>query len=225
MNTLILTGAIIASHQIKRNDPFVRIVDYLCAIQRWLSEPKVNHIIYCDASNCRIPPEIFPNVNFEVFSFDGSEMARDYAVGKAEAESLRIALESSRFPIKSFYKCTGRNYVKDFSRISQFVESNASNRLFLREWFQPDWADTRFFWMTKDFFREAVEPRIAELTEEFPIEALFCEFLSQAEELPEPHVVGYSGHGNYMYHEYFTSEEIRESIRIFKRFGQSAFIQ
>lgn len=224
MSTLILTGAIVTSLQIKRNNPLVRIVDYLSSIRRWIKEPKVDHIIYCDASNCSIPIEIFPDANLEVFSFDGAELAINYAAGKAEAESLRIALESSRFPIKSFYKCTGRNYVKNFNAISQGIESNKSAELYLRRWYRPDWADTRFFWMDRDFFQETVEPRHAELTHEFPIESLFHEFLPHAEELPEPHVVGYSGHVNYMYHEYFTNDEVKESIQILKRFGKEAFM-
>lgn len=227
MNTIILTGAICPSYPMQRNDPLVRLVDYLCAIRRWIDTPTLNQVIYCDASGSRIPEDVFSTEKFESLSFDASDYARRYEAGRAEAESLVFILEKSRFCFDSFFKCTGRHYVNNFSIIQQEIYQNENINLALREWYLPEWADTRFFWMTKIIFENLLQPRINELTgHDFNghvLESLFFEFLDQAKTFTEPEIVGYSGHLNYVYMTDFHANEKKQAIEIVNYFGLGHF--
>ena len=225
--TLLLTGAIRPSFPVQRSDPYTRLIDYLCAIRRWLDVPTLEHVIYCDASGCHIPENVFGSEKFESLSFDASEHARQYEAGRAEAETLAFILEKSRFQFDTFYKCTGRLFVKNFDELSHEMEEKQNIPLFLRPWYIEEWADTRFFWMTVQAFKEWIAPRIGELTGHgyhgHVIESLFHEYISNARIFSEPRLVGYGGHGNNLYEEDFFEQEKQCAEEMIQKFGPQTF--
>jgi hypothetical protein len=226
--TIILTGAIRPSWPVQRNDPMVRLTDYLCAIRRWLDVPTLKQVIYCDASGCVIPEEVLGSEKFESLSFDTSDHARKYEAGRAEAETLAFVLARSRFPCDAFYKCTGRLFVKNFDALSREMEWKQNISLFLRPWYVAGWADTRFFRVRTACFKTWFEPRIPELTGKayggHVIESLFYEYFDQAKSFAEPRLIGHGGHGNNLYDEEYSHEEIHFAHEILRKFGRETFL-
>jgi len=227
MNTIILTGAIIPSFPVKRKAPYIRLVDYLCAIRHWLNVDILDHVIYCDASGCHIPEYVFMSDKFESLSMDSSEHAKKFEAGRAEAECLHYVLDHCREKPGSFFKCTGRYYVKNISEIVRFIRFYDNVPIYLRKWYRPRWADTRFFWMKTDTFQENIVPRIQELTgvnyQGHVIESLFYEYVSQNSSFPEPYIIGRSAHLDMIYIEDFTDEDKRDAKSIIDDLGMQTF--
>jgi hypothetical protein len=228
MNTIILTGAIRPSYPVQRNNPLVRLTDYLCALRRWLDVPVLEQVIYCDASGCRIPESVFDSEKFESLSFDASDHARQYEAGRAEAETIQYVLEKSGFSFDSFFKCTGRLFVKNFDELFREMEGKQDVPLFLRPWYADGWADTRFFRITAEAFKQRIEPRITELTGQkrhgHVIESLFHEYLDRAVSFSEPCFIGHDGHQNRLYGEDFSEQEQRTASQIISRWGIAQFV-
>jgi hypothetical protein len=228
MNTIILTGAIDPSWPVTRNNPLVRLTDYLCAIRRWLEVPLLDQVIYCDAGGCTIPENVFGYEKFESLSFDASDHARQYEAGRAEAETIQYVLEKSRFSFDSFYKCTGRLCIENFTELFHEMERKQDIPLFLRPWYAAGWADTRFFRITVKAFKQWIEPRIQELTGQkrhgHVIESLFHEYLNRAVSFSEPYFIGHDGHQNRLYGEDFSEQEQRTASQIISRWGIAQFV-
>jgi hypothetical protein len=226
--TIILTGAIRPSWPVQRNDPMTRLTDYLCAIRRWLDVPTLKQVIYCDASGYVVPEEVFDSEKFESLSFDASDHARRFEAGRAEAETLAFVLATSRFRFDAFYKCTGRLFVNNFERIRSEMKLCPDTALFLRRWYLPHWADTRFFQITTDKFQQGIKPRIRELTGKVHgghvIESLFYEYFDQAKSFSEPRLTGHGGHGNNLYDEDYSHDEIHFAGEIIRKFGRETFL-
>jgi len=225
--TILLTGAIRPSWPVQRNDSVVRLMDYLCAIRRWLNVSTVEQVIYCDASGCTIPEKVFNSEKFESLSFDAATSARQFEAGRAEAETLAFVLEKSRFRFDAFFKCTGRLFVNNFVQIQQEITRMPENPLFLRPWYLAGWADTRFFRITTDQFQQWIVPRLGELTGRahngHVIESLFFEYLDRASPFSEPILAGHSGHTNQPYHTEYSPREKEQAIGIMEHFGLEIF--
>lgn len=200
MNTVILTGAIVPSCPVRRNDSGERLMDYLCAIRCWLAEPSVGRLIYCDASGCRIPESIFQSDKFESLAFDASETARHHEKGRAELDSLEFVLKHGKSDVDFFFKCTGRLYVKNFSDLEHEI-GNPCHEARLRRETTRAWADTRFFGMKRDYFFHRAVPYRSEITCQggLSIEELFFKTMTDAPEFPEPYFVGYHALSNVLY--------------------------
>jgi len=227
-NTIILTGAICPSWPVLRSDPMTRLTDYLCAIRRWLEVPALAQVIYCDASGCVIPENVFESEKFESLSFDASDHARKYEAGRAETETLVFALGKTRFQFDAFYKGTGRLFVNNFEQIQREITMAPEVPLFLRPWYVAGWADTRFFRISNTCFKQWIEPRIPELTGQhrggYVVESLFHEYLSQASPFSEPRLVGHGGHCNNLYEEDFSELEKQQAEEVILKFGLATFL-
>jgi len=226
--TLILTGAIRPSWRgIVRKAPYTRLVDYLCGIRRWLEIETLDHVIYCDASGCRIPEKLFGSEKFESLTMDASEQAGRFEAGRAELESIQFILRHSRKKIESFYKCTGRLFVENFTELQMKIIAAPNAELFLRKWYGNHWADTRFFYIKAKTFQRLVEPRIRELTGQayggHVVESLFYEFLQTAWRLPQPVFLGHNGHTGSIYDGTYTDEEVRAAMRMLSLYGLEYF--
>ncbi|MDR1383068.1 MAG: hypothetical protein LBJ67_04365 [Planctomycetaceae bacterium] len=210
MKTIILTGAIFPSCPVRRNDPKERLLDVLCAVQCWISEESLDHIVYCDASGFHIPETIFRSDKFESLSFDASETAREHEKGRAELDALYYVLQNSHYRIDSFFKCTGRLYVKNFSELRQEMYDPRHDAR-LRHDKTRFWTDTRFFWMKSNCFFENVLPYRSEITcyGGLSIEEVFYRKMKETPEFHQPRFVGYHALTNTLYDEYF-SDEIQE---------------
>ena len=226
--TIILTGAIRPAWPVLRNDPMTRLTDYLCAIRRWLDVPTLQQVIYCDASGCVIPEEVFASEKFESLSFDISELAKQHGPSMAEMLNISFILKNSRFPINDFFKCTGRIFVNNFAKMSREMEWKQDVSLFLRPWYADGWADTRFFRIRTECFKQWIEPRIPELTGYHQggqvVESLFHEYLSKANLFSEPRMVGYGGHCNNPYEEDYSDREKQYADEVIQEFGFQTFL-
>ena len=207
MNTVILTGAVIPSCPVQRNDFHERLFDYLCAIRCWLAEPSVERVIYCDASACQIQESIFHSDKFESLSFDASETARIHEKGRAELDSLEFALKNSKSKIDFFFKCTGRLYVKNFRELENIINNPQHEARLRREETRP-WADTRFFGMKADYFFRKAIPYRSQITKQggLSIEEVFYRSMVDAPDFPRPYFVGYHALSNELYDEDFDDE-------------------
>jgi hypothetical protein len=226
-DTMILTGAIRPSFSVLRNDPSTRLIDYLCAIRRWLDVPTLERVVYCDSSACAIPEHVFNSPKYEFLGLDDSEQAARYGAGKAEMTTVAFVLENSRFPIDEFFKCTGRIFVKNFEDLSREMEWKEGVSLFLRPWYAEGWADTRFFRIRAECFQTWITPRIPELTGYHHgghvVESLFHEYISQAQGFSEPRMVGFGGHCNNPYEEDFSEQEKQHAEETVRKFGSQTF--
>jgi len=225
--TMILTGAIRPSFSVQRNDPYTRLIDYLCAIRRWLDVETLDQVIYCDASGCVIPEEVFHSEKFESLNFDASEAAKQNGAGMAEMMTVSLILKNSRFQINDFFKCTGRIFVINFEELSREMEWREDVSLFLRPWYAEGWADTRFFRIRTECFKTWIDPRIPELTGYHNggqvVESLFHEYLSNAQRFSEPRMAGVGGHCNNPYEEDFSEQEKQRAEEIVRKFGSPTF--
>ena len=230
-NTIILTGAICPAFPVKRKNPYIRLLDYLCAIRRWLDVSALDQVIYCDASGSRIPEEVFSSEKFESLSFDASDLVRHHEAGRGEAETIRYILDHSGKTFDSFYKCTGRLFVQNFGEIRNDCSRKEEQDIFLRVWqdkpWMRDWADTRFFRMKSDVYRQRICPRIPELKGRayrgLVMESLFYDYYSPATSFPEPVFIGHSGHSNLVYHKEYSWDEMETAKEIVARYGVGRF--
>jgi hypothetical protein len=213
MKTMILTGAIFPSCPVRRKNPQERLLDVLCAIQCWISEESLDHIVYCDASGRHIPETIFDSGQFESLSFDASETAKIHEKGRAELDTLYYVLQNSRYRIDSFFKCTGRLYVKNFSELHQDM-CDPQHDARLRRDKTRFWTDTRFFWMKSDCFFDNVLPYRSEITRcgGLSIEEVFYRKMKEMPEFPKPCFVGYHALTNMLYDGDFNNE-IKENAQ------------
>ena len=169
MTHIILTGAVHSSikNQTRGSitDSYERLVDYLCAIRAWTEQPDISAVMYVDASGFHIP-NIFQSLKYHPFHLDLTEQTQ--VTGKGYSESLSIKHVLDLFPsIQTFYKCTGRLYIKNFSEIHKGIPLQSPyptvNYHYMPRW--PKTTDTRFFYMPTPFYLENIHPHIGEICE------------------------------------------------------------
>lgn len=84
--------------------------------------------------------------------------------GYGEGQLLKFALMNSDFlnHAKSFFKCTGKIYCRNFGEIANLIQENNIENIFWRHLDDGDpskpWADTRFFYSSKNFCEEKIIP-------------------------------------------------------------------
>jgi hypothetical protein len=133
--------------------------------------------------------------------------------GYAEGKLIAFAIENSRLLARheSFFKCTGKVLCRNFPAIDALIKDNNFSSLFWR-WFPHSVGfDARFFYVSKDFFREIMasgyvisndsEGKFAELTCAAVLDAS-C-FPGQA---GRPLLSGFAGGMNKQYKEAAPSE-------------------
>ena len=140
MNTLIVTSSILPVTEaagVKIIDPSARLFQLCCSMVSWAGVPEINNIILCDNTQ----PEYnfqplyalmkLKKKNLEVFTFAGDrKKVAEKGKGYGEGEILRYIFDHSQLirRSRSFYKVTGRIFVRNFSKIHQ--QERKSLRLF-----------------------------------------------------------------------------------------------
>ena len=214
MTHIILTGAVHSSIVNLSSDSITdsheRLVDYLCAIRAWIEQPEISTVVYIDASGFHLP-NVFQSSKYHPFHLDLSEQTK--ARGKGYSESLSIHHILRHLPsIQTFYKCTGRLYLKNFSEIHkhQPLESRCPT---INYYYKPHWpkaSDTRFYYMNTPFYLDNIHPHIDEIAENSGkccVEHIFYKYIQQYNPLPSTHFIGRSGHHGHTYNEDFTAEQ------------------
>ena len=226
--SIILTGAVIQSYRgvlnTGLNDPRERLCDYLCAIPLWLERPELDHVVYCDASGVRIPEELFENDKFESLSIDLRLLTLEKGKGPSESRSLEYVMETSPYLSENFYKCTGRLFVRNFEEIHSGIDhSSELCTLSKREWTGE--ADTRFYWLNRNYYRDRIQPYLGENDDYVfvNIEHVYYRYCLHWNPMPDLSFVGRFGHDGTFYEEGFSRESkeraksLMERCNIFQR--------
>ena len=221
--SIVLTGSVIQSYRgvmkTGLNNPRERLSDYLCAIPLWLECPEIDHVVYCDASGIRIPEEIFENDKFESLSIDLHALTWERGKGPSESRTLEYVMETSPYLSENFYKCTGRLFVPNFgdihSKIDHFSEYYVIHKTPSREW-----ADTRFYWLNRNYYREHIRPHLGENNDYavVNIEHVHFRYCQQWNPMPMVSFIGRSGHDGTFYDEDFTLESRKRAMGLMEQY-------
>lgn len=142
-------------------DEATRIQQYLCALVSWAGPSRVRRIIFGENSNTtfdftRIVRHLEKaGKEVEVLVFDGNKDSARFGKGYGEGEILEYLHGRSRLlrQADSFYKVTGRLFVRNFDPISEATTSqHAFRRKYAKKPGNPSKVDTTFFKCGRDLF-------------------------------------------------------------------------
>ena len=210
--SILLTGAVIQSHRhLEKNgiqNPFERLTDYLCAISRWLAQPEITHVVYCDASGILIPEMVFENKKFESLSADFRSTTLTYGKGPSESRTIEYVMSHSSRLSGNFYKCTGRLFVRNFASIHHGLDQTQGGFV-IRMNPQMQDADTRFFWFDRTEYFRSIRPHLHENFDYHGciLEHVYYRYCRRFTNMPEIELVGRSGHTGRVYLEDYSPEE------------------
>jgi len=104
-------------------------------------------------------------VNVEQISYkQNNDLIKIKGKGYGEGELINFAINNSVLlkKQKSFFKCTGKVYCRNFDAITEMINQNKLDSIFWRHLGEGDsiqlWADMRFFYTTHDFFEDNLLP-------------------------------------------------------------------
>jgi hypothetical protein len=92
------------------------------------------------------------------------ETVRSKGKGYGEGKLIEYALDNSELLAgeKSFFKCTGKTYVRNLSTIADFVELNKLSSIFWRDMKDGTsmlpWTDCRFYYTSRNFAKQHLVP-------------------------------------------------------------------
>ena len=144
--TLLLTGTIVPSYKnhIKRINPEIRIQDYINAINRWLKDPSINSIVFCENSGYgtdKIENAIKNRFHKEIEFLSYTDNPNfNFSYGYSELGIIDYIIDNSKILkyCDSFIKSTGRLY---FPKTKKILKCLNDNNMF--------WVDARqnfLFW-------------------------------------------------------------------------------
>ncbi len=142
-------------------DEATRIQHYMCALVSWAGARRVRRIVFAENSNTRFDfSRIAAHLEaagkeVEVLVFDGNKESPRYGKGFGEGEILEHAYTHSRLLhlTGSFYKVTGRLFVRNFDAVSEAaVGPHAFRRKYAKKPGNPSKVDTTFFKCGRDLF-------------------------------------------------------------------------
>ena len=222
--SVVLTGSVIQSYRgvlnTGLNDPRERLCDYLCAIPLWLERPELDHVVYCDASGVRIPEELFENDKFESLSIDLRALALDKGKGPSESRTLEYVMETSPYLSESFYKCTGRLFVRNFGEIHAKID-HSSELYTISKNDSTGEVDTRFYWLNRNYYRDHIQPHLEENDDYLfvNIEHVYYRCCRHWNPMPNLEVVGRHGHDGTFYEGDFSPESKKRARSLMERHG------
>ena len=130
-DTLIVTSSIhpvIEAPGVNIIEPSARLFQLCCSLISWADVPEINNFVLCDNTQPEYNFQPLQQLmeknkkNFELFIFAGDrEKVAERGKGYGEGEILRYLFDHSQLirRSKSFYKVTGRIFVRNFSEIHQ----------------------------------------------------------------------------------------------------------
>jgi hypothetical protein len=155
---------------LKMTDFCIRYVTAKASVFFW-SAQGVDRIVIADATGGELldTEDIrllkMMNVEVEQISYQqNNELIKAKGKGYAEGQLIKFALENSNFlnDASYFYKCTGKIYCRNFQEIDMIIRKNNIKTIFWRHLGNGipsyNWADTRFFFTTRDFCQESLIP-------------------------------------------------------------------
>lgn len=207
---IVLTGSVIQCYRRLEKtgiqNPRERLNDYLCAIRRWLNQPEIGRVVYCDASGFLIPQEIFGDDRFRSYAVDLRSVALNQGKGPAECRTIEYLMELEDCLPQDFFKCTGRLFVANFTEIYDRLDLTLSLMGMNKE---QKYADTRFYWLNRSYYRRFIRPHLDEINDyqSWYVELFYGKRCREVQSIPQPVFIGRFGHDGQVYHEDFSETE------------------
>ena len=161
-DTLVMTATFRAPRTPTRvvRDEHTRIQQYMCALVAWARARRVRRIIFGENSNTRFD---FTRVvryletagkEVELLVFDGNKASPQFGKGFGEGEILEHVYAHSRLlrMTDTFYKVTGRLFVRNFDDVSDATRDRHAFRRKYGKPGNPSKVDTTFFKCGLDLF-------------------------------------------------------------------------
>lgn len=149
---------------IERRDPQLRVRDYTSALEKWLANPAVKEIVFCENSGSALDPfrqlVVPPGKTLELLSCDQEPYPKELGKGYGELTTITYALNHSRLLSSNpvVFKVTGRYYVSNASRMVEYLQ-RASVDIVCDLHRHLSFADTSVLAGTVDFLRRHLCPR------------------------------------------------------------------
>ena len=171
---LLLTATINPRDTIltERNDPAIRLADYIWAMNAWLADRNVNKIVFCENSNSDVSSirRLFEECErvdrqVELLSFDGQNFDPQLGKGVGEMNIIEYVLNSSKLINENtrLVKVTGRYCSNNFGPLVRQCDGNPSVEIICNLKKSLMVADSRMFLGTVDFFQRFLLPRVGEI--------------------------------------------------------------
>jgi len=203
----------------KRDNPLIREMDYLVALQQYckLKIP----FVFCensdyDLTNIKQLLERTCTIPYEVLQYEGQDFPRTKGKGYGEMQTLSFAILNSKIIDNSVYiiKINGRYFIKNIRNI---ISKLKGNNVDVYADFSKNltFADSRVFIFTKDFFSNFFQKRLKTIDDSKNIyfEHVLANAIHESilngsvwNMLPEsPILIGFSGTNNSKYKNSFYS--------------------
>jgi hypothetical protein len=216
-DTLVMTATFRApaTPYLVVRDERTRIQQYMCALVSWARTRRVRRIILGENSNTQFDfSRIVRHLEaagkeVELLVFDGNRESPRYGKGFGEGEILEYVYTHSRLLrlTDSFYKVTGRLFVRNFDVVSEATTARDAFRRRYGKLGNRSKADTTFFKCSLDLFERVLMDAYRDVDDEkhISIEHVYFDRLHEAVvgEFPVlPEVVGQSASTGKMYGPY-----------------------
>jgi hypothetical protein len=137
-----------------------RIEQYLCALLSWARPQRIRRIVFAENSNTAF--DFSPIVrhleaagkDVEVLVYEGNKRSEQFGKGFGEGEILEHVFRHSRLLRRgrTFYKVTGRLFVRNFDRVSESTPDRDAFRMKHRKDGKPSKVNTVFFKCSLELF-------------------------------------------------------------------------
>ena len=155
---------------LEMKDPVMRVIAAKAALYFWVSQG-IEQIVIADATGTNLlTKEEWEEIDksetrVEQINYrQADEAVIEKGKGYAEGKLIEFALEHSELlgHISSFFKCTGKVYIRNFSEIADAINTHNMQSLFWRHMgdgtsVQP-WADCRFYYTSRAFAQNHLLP-------------------------------------------------------------------
>jgi hypothetical protein len=235
-DTLVMTATFRAplTPYLVVRDERTRIQHYMCALVAWARTMRVHRLILAENSNTQFDfSRIIQHLEaagkeVELLVFDGNRESPRFGKGFGEGEILEYVYRHSRLLrlTDTFYKVTGRLFVRNFDVVSDATASrHAFRRKYAKKPGNPSKVDTTFFKCGLDLFetRLMYAYRQVDDMKRVSIEHMYFDLLRETDVggFPlSPEIVGQSASTGKVYAEYDedilrTAAAMSESAAVF----------
>lgn len=213
-NYIVLTGSVVQSYRRLEKggiqNPKLRLIDYICSIKRWLDQPEIDKVIYCDSSGFHIPEYIFACDRFKSYAVDLRHVALSKGKGPAECQTIEYVMGIDHCLSQNFFKCTGRLFIRNYSSIYNEIDRSSSLFAMMKSDY---YADTRFYWLNRNYYQRWIRDHLNEIDDYagWHIEHFYAEHCREHQAIVEPEFIGRFGHDGSPYLEDYSDDEKKQA--------------
>ncbi len=168
MYTVLMTASVLVTAPFTVvSDPIDRSEQYFLATAKWLLEPSISQVVFCENtghSNFLAPLQLLAKEigkRLELLVFKGDqEKIKKYGKGYGEGEIISYALANSQILQSGnfFLKINGRLYVDNFAYLATCLNPDSNYfKLMATRLRTTRQVDTRFYYVQKQFYIDHLE--------------------------------------------------------------------